>query len=134
MATAVYTEKDITLQDGTDVTLKPLPIVQLRRFMSLWKEVRNLPGDTEDEKEEYVFTIYINCCGVSLENFFKSEEKFTELRGKGKDPLSKEYREYLESVLDLETIFTILDVCGGLNLTDPKLAAAALAAAQDNQD
>lgn len=124
MATTVYDEVEIALQDNTEVTLKPLPIVQLRRFQAAWKEISNLKGDDDDEKEAYVFTVYINCAGIALENQFKALEKFTETKGKLKDPLSKEYRDYLESVLDIDTIYKILEVAGGLKLNDPNLLAA----------
>jgi hypothetical protein len=124
MATAVYDEVEVVLQDNTEVTLKPLPISQLRRFMAAWKEMANLKGETDEEKEEYSFTVFVNCAGIALENQFKALEKFTETKGKLKDPLSKEYREYLENVLDMDTIYKIMEVCGGLKLNDPNLLAA----------
>jgi hypothetical protein len=133
MATTVYEEVDVTLQDNTDVVLKPLPIAQLRRFMAAWKEMANLKGESDEEKEEYSFTVFVNCAGIALENQFLALEKFTETRGKGKDPLSKEYRDYLENVLDMDTIYKIMEVCGGLKLNDPNLMAA-LDAAAGNQD
>lgn len=132
MATTVYEEVDITLQDKTDVVLKPLPIAQLRRFMAAWKEMAHLKGETDEEKEEYSFTVFVNCAGIALENQFLALEKFTETRGKGKDPLSKEYRDYLENVLDMDTIYKVMEVCGGLKLNDPNLMAA-LDAAAGNQ-
>jgi hypothetical protein len=131
MATAVYDEVEVVLQDNTEVTLKPLPISQLRRFMAAWKEMANLKGETDEEKEEYSFTVFVNCAGIALENQFKALEKFTETKGKLKDPLSKEYREYLENVLDMDTIYKIMEVCGGLKLNDPNLLAAL---SETNQD
>lgn len=131
MATAVYDEQDVLLQDNTEVTLKPLPIGQLRRFMAAWKEMANLKGDTDDEKEEYSYTVFINCSGIALENQFIALEKFPKTRGVGKDPLSKEYRDYLEQVLDMETIYKIMEVCGGLKLNDPNLLAALTQETQD---
>ena len=130
MATTVYDEVEIVLQDNTEVILKPLPIGQLRRFMAAWKQMANLPGDTDEEKEEASFTVFVNCAGIALENQFKALEKFTETKGKLKDPLSKEYREYLEEVLDIDTIYKIMEVCGGLKLNDPNLLAALDAANQ----
>lgn len=124
MATTVYDEKEIRLQDGTEIALKPLPIVQLRRFMAAWREITSVKGDNDAEKEDNSLTIYINCAGIALEQFFKDEQKFEKTRGLGKDPLSKEYREYLEGVLDIDTTYKIMDVCGGMNLSDPKLLEA----------
>lgn len=133
MATSVYDEVEIALQDNTDVVLKPLPIGQLRRFMAAWKEMADLDkhGETDAEKEDYSFTIFVNCAGIALENQFKALEKFDKTRGTGKDPLSKEYREYLEEVLDIDTIYKILEVSGGLKLNDPNLLAALEEANQD---
>lgn len=127
MATRVYTTEDITLQDGTDVTLKPLAIGRLRRFMDAWREFENVDGDDEG------FDVFVNCAGISLEENFK--EKFDDLRPtaeqkKKGEHLNPEYKEYLEEVLDLDSIYKVLDVCGGIKLNDPKLMeAAALAAA-----
>jgi hypothetical protein len=128
MATTVYEEKEIQLQDGTDVLLKPLPIVQLRRFMNAWREMQALKGETDAEKEDAALNVYINCTGIALEAFFLAEGKFDKTRGMNKDPLSKEYREYLESVLDMDTIYIIMDTCGGMNLSDPKLIETLAAA------
>jgi hypothetical protein len=127
VATRVYTTEDITLQDGTDVTLKPLAIGRLRRFMDAWREFENVDGDDEG------FDVFVNCAGISLEENFK--EKFDDLRPtaeqkKKGEHLNPEYKEYLEEVLDLDSIYKVLDVCGGIKLNDPKLMeAAALAAA-----
>ncbi len=140
MATAVYDEKEILLQDNEPVVLKPLPIGQLRRFMAAWKEMANLKGESDEEKEEYSYTVFVNCAGIALENHFIAIEKFESTRPKPKTgaaakkdegPLSPEYREYLENVLDMETIYKIMEVCGGLKLNDPNLLAALT---QENQE
>jgi hypothetical protein len=130
MATAVTDAVEILLQDGTEVVVRPLPIVQLRRFMQAWREMQDLKGKDDAEKEEDSFRVFVNCAGIALENQFKALEKFTETKGKLKDPLSKEYRDYLESVLDMDTIFKVLEVGGGLKLNDPNLLAAVAAANQ----
>jgi hypothetical protein len=35
--------------------------------------------------------------------------------------LADDYREHLEEILDMPTVYEVLDVCGGLKLNDPKL-------------
>jgi len=126
LATEVYKKKEITLQDGTDVLLRPLPIARLRRFMKAWESI----GDIDEKKGEDGFTVLISCAGISLEDTFKKLGKFdsgtrpsAEEQEKGKF-LTDEYREYLEEVLDIETIYEILDICGDLKLNDPKLQEA----------
>lgn len=127
MATKAYTAQEISLQDDTDVTVRPLPIGRLRRFLSAWEEIKDLE-DGDDG-----FGVFINCCGIALEHEYKGTGKFDSTRaaaGSG-EHLSEEYREYLEDVLDLETIYLILEVAGGIKLNDPKLMEAALTATQD---
>jgi len=131
MATKVYNEETISLQDGTEVTLRPLPIGRLRRFMKAWEEI----GDVKDDGEG--FGVFINCAGIGIEHEFKG--KFDSLKAPAAEEgefLSAEYKEYLEEVLDLDTIYKVLDVAGGLKLNDPKLleAAAKLAAANPGQN
>ena len=116
MANTVYDSETIGLQDGTEVTLAPLAIGRLRRFMKAWGEFANL------ENEDQAFDIYVNCCGIALEKDLK--DKFEKTADVDK-VITDEYREYLEDVLDMDTIYHILDVCGGLKLNDPKLLAEA---------
>ena len=49
MASQVFKTEDITLQDGTDVTLKPLAIARLRRFMKAWEKF----GDVENDDQGF---------------------------------------------------------------------------------
>ena len=128
MATAVYKQEEITLQDGKDVTLRPLAIGRLRRFMTAWQEFSKAEDDNDG------FTVFINCAGISLEENFKGD--FDALKASKDEQekgefLSEEYKEYLEEVLDLDTIYKILEVCGGIKLNDPKLLEAAQALNQD---
>lgn len=123
MATRVYTTEDITLQDGTDVTLKPLAIGRLRRFMDAWREFENVDDDNEG------FDVFVNCAGIALEENYK--DKFDNLLPSAEQKkkglhLNPEYKAELEQVLDLDSIYKILDVCGGIKLNDPKLLEAAL--------
>jgi len=123
LATQAFTAQEIALQDDTDVTIRPLPIGRLRRFMDAWKQIANV-GEDDDG-----FGVFINCCGIALEHEFKG--KFDALKAtadqqKKGEFLSEEYKEYLEEVLDLETIYVILDVAGGIKLNDPKVVEAAM--------
>lgn len=112
MADTVYDTKTIKLQDETEVTLVPLAIGRLRRFMKAWQEIGEAPD------EDGAFDVYINCCGIALEK--TAGARFEKTADVDK-VLTDDYREYLEDTLDTETIFEILEVCGGLKLRDPKL-------------
>lgn len=125
MASTVYNKEVIELQDGTEVTLRPLPIGRLRRFMDAWLKFEE--AKTNDDG----YNVFINCAGIGIEHEFKGKFdslKATEAQRNEGEFLSEEYKEYLEDVLDLDTIYKILDVCGGLKLNDPKLLEAAAAA------
>lgn len=128
MATQVYKQETIVLQDGKEVDLRPLPIGRLRRFMDAWQEFAKAENDGDG------FDVFVNCAGIALEANFKGN--FDSLKASKTEQeegkfLSEEYREYLEEVLDLETIYKVLDVCGGIKLNDPKLLEAATALNQD---
>jgi len=121
VATTAYNKESIELQDGKEVTLQPLPIGRLRRFMKAWEAFGGVKNDDEG------FTVFVNCAGIALEGDFKGQ--FDALKAPVSEQekgefLSEEYKEYLEDVLDLDTIYRILDVCGGLKLNDPKLLEA----------
>lgn len=131
MATAVYKQEEITLQDGKDVVLRPLVIGRLRRFMDAWQEFAKAENDSDG------FNVFINCAGISLEHNFKGD--FDSMKANKEEQekgefLSAEYKEYLEEVLDLDTIYKVLDVCGGVKLNDPKLLEAAAALSQESQE
>lgn len=127
MATAVYNEETIKLQDGKEVLLRPLAIVRLKRFMKVWEGFKKI----EEGDEETPLEIMVTCAGISIEDSFKNDFDKTFADG----DLTEEYRNHLESVLDMDTIYKILDVCGGLKLNDPNLqriAAETIAAAGKN--
>ena len=101
MATEVYTSEDIILQDDTEITLKPLPIKQLKKFM---KELSNLPvTKTEEESLDQLMGLAWLCL-----------EKNKAVKGRA-------IEDDLDEALDLPTIYKIIDVCGGVKLNDPKL-------------
>lgn len=128
MASRVFSEETLTLQDDTDVSVRPLVIGRLRRFMDAWEKI------TELKEGEDGFDVFINCAGISLEHNFRG--KFDPIKATAEEAakgefLSPEYKEYLLDTLDLETIYRVLEVAGGIKLNDPKLMEAALAAAQE---
>lgn len=124
MATEVYTTETISLLDGTEVELRPLPIAKLRKFMRLWSDhiqvVRKKVQEQEDAEsaDEIVeafseadltdaqFDVYIKMCALGLESQLKE------------DRTEKQFISYLEDILDEKTIYRILDLTGGLKLGD----------------
>jgi phosphohistidine swiveling domain-containing protein len=110
LATTVYDVEEIQLQNGAKVTLKPLTIKELRKFMEAIKKT------AEVQSEEETLTILIDACAVALEK---------QLPDLVKD------RDALEDSLDVPTINRILEVCGGIKMDDPNLLAAAVLAGQN---
>ena len=122
MATAVYNEETIALQDGKEVLLRPLAIGRLRRFMKVWEGFKDLEPEQEDES----LNLFVTCAGIAIEDSFKEQFDKTFVDGK----LTEEYLEYLENSLDMDTIYKILDVCAGLKLNNTENLAAQLATAK----
>lgn len=122
MATTVYEQTDIALQDGTVVTLKPLAIGRLRRFMKAWERFKDVT-----EENDISLDIFIECSGIALEGEL---EEMVENRFDAKKKMTEEYRTYLEDVLDMDTIYKVMEICGGMKLNDPNLLAAAQAAVE----
>lgn len=108
MATRVYTTEEVELQDGTEVTLRPLPIKQLRKFMTELSDLGD--AETEDESLDQLLGLAVTCL-----------EKNVAVAG----------RDDLEDVLDLPTIYKVIEVCGGVKLNDPKLLELATQMVQE---
>jgi hypothetical protein len=102
LATKVYETYEIELQNGTVVTLRPLPIAQLREFMT---HMAKLDGSLNE-----------NEAVVALKT---SAPELAANKGE------------LENALDMPTIMKIVEVCGGIKMDDPNLLAAALLAGQN---
>jgi hypothetical protein len=110
LATTVYDVEEITLQDGSKVTLKPLTIKDLRKFMVAIQKTAEVTSEDE------TLDILIDACAVAL--------------AKQLPDLVKD-RDAFEDALDVPTINRILEVCGGIKMDDPNLLAAAVLAGQN---
>jgi hypothetical protein len=110
LATTVYDVEEITLQNGNKVTLKPLTIKDLRKFMEAIQKTE------EATNENDTLTVLIDACAVAL------AKQLPELVAD---------RDALEDALDVPTINRILEVCGGIKMDDPNLLAAAVLAGQN---
>lgn len=113
MASTVYTTEEVTLQDGKSVTLKPLNIKGLRKFMTKMQEF------AEVKDEEQGLDILLDAAAICL------MKERPELYDKHKNDGKGGYSEEAEDAFDMPTVYRILDVCGGVKLNDPNLIAAA---------
>jgi len=107
LATTVYDIVEIQLSDGTSIEVKPLPIKQLRKFM----EAIKIMDDAENSSEEAAMDIFIKAAMICLE-ITRPELGLN--------------RDKFEEIVEIPTMMKILEVAGGLKLTDPNLLGAAL--------
>ena len=109
MATSVYTTEEVELQDGSTVTLKPLTIKNLRKFMKIMESFAE--AETEDEGLDVMLDASALCLKAQRAEFWDNDED--------------KHTEAFEESVDMPTLYKVLDVCGGLKLNDPNLLAAA---------
>lgn len=107
MATTIYDTAELELEDGRVITIKPLSIKGLKKFMAVIKEM----DSDQIETEEDAMDIFIKAAMVCLEKT---------------DPELAHDREKFEDSVNVPTMMKILEVCGGLKLNDPNLLGAAL--------
>ena len=110
MATKVYETVDIELMDGEKIQMRPLKISLLREFMKEFQKIGD-EGIAEDNIKS--MDLLLNCATIAMKQY--NEELAT--------------KEKLEEVLDLPTVYKIIEVAAGIKLNDPNALAAALAGA-----
>lgn len=108
MATTVYETVEIELQDGTAVVLKPLKIALLREFM---KEFQKISDEKIAEDNIKSMDLLLTCASIAMKQYNP------ELSEKAK----------LEEVIDLPTVYKVIEIAAGIKLNDPNALAAALA-------
>jgi hypothetical protein len=108
MATSVYETVEIELMDGEKIQMRPLKISLLRDFM---KEFQKIGDDGVAEDNIKSMDLLLNCAVIAMKQYN------AELATKDK----------LEDILDLPTVYKIIEVAAGIKLNDPNALAAALA-------
>jgi hypothetical protein len=90
--------KTITLIDGTELSVRPLKLSLLRPFMAKFALLSEASEDNDKSMD-----ILIDCAQIALKQF---------------KPELAEDREALEDLLDLPTVYQIIDVASGLQNSD----------------
>ena len=98
MATTVHEEKTLTLIDGTEIKVRPLKISLLRPFLKKFEGVAAVAEDNEKS-----MTLLVECAQIAMKQY-KPELA---------DDISK-----LEELLDLPTVYKIVEAASGVNLSD----------------
>jgi hypothetical protein len=103
MATTVHEEKEVTLIDGTKVKIRPLKISLLRQFMKKFEGLAEVQSDNDKS-----MTLLMECVQIAMKQY---------------KPELGENLEKLEEVLDLPTVYQIVEAASGVNLSDTALLA-----------
>jgi Holliday junction resolvase len=113
MATSVYEVVEIELIDGTKLKLRPLKISLLREFMKSFQGLDNIEIASDNEKS---MDLLMECISIAMKQYSP------ELSDK----------EKLEEVIDLPTVYKIIEIASGVKLNYPNLLAAAAALSGQN--
>lgn len=108
MATAVYETVEVEIGEGKIVELKPLKIKYLREFMTEFQKISN-----EDIASDNILSmdLLLDCAVIAMKQY---------------DP-ELASKEVLEDIIDLPTVYKVIEVASGIKLNDPNALAAALA-------
>lgn len=101
MTTTVNEEKTIVLMDGTEIKVRPLKISLLREFMKKFEGLSKVQ-DNNDKS----MTLLMECAQIAMKQY---------------GPELAASIEKLEDVLDLPTVYDIIEAASGINLTEAAL-------------
>jgi hypothetical protein len=97
MATTVHESEKVTLIDGTIINVRPLKISLLRPFMKKFEGVAKVAEDNEKS-----MTLLVECVQIAMEQY--------------KPELAGDIKA-LEDLLDLPTVYKIVEAASGINLS-----------------
>jgi hypothetical protein len=107
MSTTINEENKIVLIDGTEVSVRPLKISLLRDFMKKFDEISNVAEDNNKSMD-----VLMQCAQIAMKQY-KPEIA---------DDISK-----LEDLLDLPTVYKVVEAASGINLGSTNLVGSAAA-------
>jgi len=91
-------EQEIKLMDGTKIKVRPLKISLLREFMKKFEGIQAVASDNEKSMD-----ILLECVQIAMKQY--------------KQELSED-KEQLEELLDLPTVYRIVEEASGVRLSD----------------
>ncbi len=98
MATNINEEKEISLVDGSKLKIRPLRISLLRTFMKKFEEIQGVAADNDKS-----MNILMECVQIAMKQY--------------KPELAEDITK-LEDLLDLPTVYKIVEEASGVRLTD----------------
>jgi hypothetical protein len=96
MATTTYEPKELVLIDGSKISVRPLKISLLRPFMKKFEGVAAVADDNEKS-----ITLLIECVQIAMQQY--------------KPELAEDIKK-LEELLDLPTVYSIVEAASGVQL------------------
>jgi Holliday junction resolvase len=114
MATSVYEVVEVELIDGTKLSLRPLKITLLREFMKKFQGLESVEVASDNDKS---MDLLIDCIQIAMKQY---------------NPDLAADKKKLEDVIDLPTVYKIIEIASGVKLNDPNLLAAAAALSGQN--
>jgi hypothetical protein len=102
MADKPLNNKTITLIDGTEIAVRPLKLSLLRPFMAKFALLSEASDDNDKSMD-----ILIECALIAMKQF---------------KPELAESKEALEELLDLPTVYEIIDAASGVQNSDASSA------------
>lgn len=97
MPTKIYESATIRLIDGTSIYITPLKIKYLREFMDAFEFVKTAADD-----DQAVFFLS-ECARIAMKQFYPAINTIAEL----------------EDSLDMDTVYTLLDIAAGIKIKNP---------------
>ena len=97
MATTVHETQEVVLIDGTKISVRPLKISLLRPFMKKFEGVAKVAEDNEKS-----MTLLVECVQIAMQQY--------------KPELAGDIQK-LEDLLDLPTVYKIVEAASGINLS-----------------
>lgn len=102
-STTVHEENTLTLIDGSKIKVRPLKISLLREFMKKFDDLTAVASDNDKS-----MTILMECVQIAMRQY--------------KPELSEDLTA-LEDVIDLPTVYKVVEAASGINLNDNTLLA-----------
>lgn len=96
MATTVNEEKELTLIDGTKIKVRPLKISLLRPFMKKFEGIADVASDNDKS-----MNLLMECVQIAMKQY--SPELAGDIKA-------------LEEIIDLPTVYKIVEEASGVNL------------------
>ncbi len=101
MSTTINEPKEITLIDGKKITVRPLKISLLRSFMKEFDTLGEVATDNDKSMD-----VMINCIQIAMQQY---------------DAELAADKAKMEEVLDLPTVYAIIEAASGIKLGDASL-------------